>query len=77
MRYLALRLYNLKYLKMECISHKKEIANTYKSVSNLSFQEKKDSSFNENRINDFLDSILEFKAILTHKTESINSIILV
>lgn len=61
---------------MECISHKKEIANTYKSVSNLSFQEKKDSSFNENRINDFLDYILEFKALLTHKTESINSIIL-
>lgn len=61
---------------MECVSHKREIENTYDSVSNLSFQEKKDSSFDENRINNFLDSILTFKELLSQKTEKINSIIL-
>jgi|688.fasta_scaffold03568_14 hypothetical protein len=56
---------------MECLSHKSEISNTFSSVRNFSFEEKKFSIYNEERMNAFLDAILEFKNTFQMKTEKI------
>lgn len=56
---------------MECLSHKSEISNTFSSVRNFSFEEKKVSIYDEERINAFLDAILEFKNTFQMKTEKI------
>jgi hypothetical protein len=56
---------------MECLSHKSEISNTFSSVRNFSFEEKKFSMYNEERMNAFLDAILEFKNTFQMKTEKI------
>jgi hypothetical protein len=56
---------------MECLSHKSEISNTFSSVRNFSFEEKKFSVYNEERMNAFLDAILEFKNTFQMKTEKI------
>jgi len=56
---------------MECLSHKSEISNTFSSVRNFSFEEKKFSIYNEERMNAFLDAILEFKNTFQRKTEKI------
>lgn len=56
---------------MECLSHKSEISNTFSSVRNFSFEEKKVSIFDEERMNAFLDAILEFKITFQRKTEKI------
>jgi hypothetical protein len=56
---------------MECLSHKSEISNTFSSVRNFSFEEKKVSIYDEERINAFLDAILEFKNTFQRKTEKI------
>jgi hypothetical protein len=56
---------------MECLSHKSEISNTFSSVRNFSFEEKKLSVYNEERMNAFLDAILEFKNTFQMKTEKI------
>jgi hypothetical protein len=56
---------------MECLSQKSEISNTFSSVRNFSFEEKKFSIYNEERMNAFLDAILEFKNTFQMKTEKI------
>ena len=56
---------------MECLSHKSEISNTFSSVRNFSFEQKKFSIYNEERMNAFLDAILEFKNTFQRKTEKI------
>jgi hypothetical protein len=56
---------------MECLSHKSEISNTFSSVRNFSFEEKKFSVYNEEKMNAFLDAILEFKNTFQMKTEKI------
>lgn len=56
---------------MECLSHKSEISNTFSSVRNFSFEEKKVSIYDEERMNAFLDAILEFKNTFQRKTEKI------
>ena len=58
---------------MECLTFKSEITNTFSSVRNFSFEEKK-AFLNEEKVNALLDSILEFKKIFNKKTETINSI---
>jgi hypothetical protein len=56
---------------MECLSHKSEISKTFSSVRNFSFEEKKVSIYDEERMNAFLDAILEFKNTFQKKTEKI------
>lgn len=56
---------------MDCLSHKSEISKTFSSVRNFSFEEKKFSIYNEERMNAFLDAILEFKNTFQMKTEKI------
>jgi hypothetical protein len=56
---------------MDCLSHKSEISKTFSSVRNFSFEEKKVSIFDEERMNAFLDAILEFKNTFQRKTEKI------
>ena len=59
---------------MDCSSFKSEISETLSSVRRLSFEEKKSSIFNEERVNALLDSILEFKKSFREKTQRINNI---
>jgi hypothetical protein len=56
---------------MDCLSHKSEISKTFSSVRNFSFEEKKVSLYDEERMNAFLDAILEFKNTFQRKTEKI------
>lgn len=58
---------------MESATFKSAIADTFSSVRNFSFGEKK-SFLNEEKVNAFLDAILEFKRVFNKKTETINSI---
>ncbi len=58
---------------MECTTFKSAIDNTFSSVRNFSFEEKK-SFLSEEKINALLDAILEFKKVFNDKTEKINSI---
>lgn len=59
---------------MECLSHKSEIVDIFSNVRSFSFQEKKAPSFNEERINSFLDAILDFKNSLKEKTDKIYNV---
>lgn len=56
---------------MECLSHKSEIFNTFSSVRDFSFKEKQSPLFNEEQINGFLDAVLDFKKVLSEKTQNI------
>ncbi|MEA5459933.1 hypothetical protein VB796_12835 [Arcicella sp. LKC2W] len=60
---------------MECLSVKSEISDTFRSVRDFSFHAKKESLYDEEKINAFLDTILEFKLILEKKTMTINNVI--
>ncbi|MCF6318526.1 MAG: hypothetical protein L3J83_04470 [Proteobacteria bacterium] len=59
---------------MECITCKSEIVDTFSNVRTFSFEEKKSSVLNEERINYFLDTLLDFKAHLKEKSEKIYDI---
>jgi len=59
---------------MECISHKLEIEKTFTNVRALSFNEKKSPLLDKERINSFLDAILDFKSLLKEKTDKLNHI---
>jgi hypothetical protein len=59
---------------MECLSHKSEIQNTFSSVRDFSFKEKKSPLLDKEKINQFLDAILDFKVTLKDKTLKIYSI---
>lgn len=60
---------------MECLTYRPKILATFESVRKFSFEEKQESLFNEEKINKFLDKILEFKRVFTSKTEKINSLV--
>lgn len=60
---------------MEAITYKSRISETFENVRKLSFEEKKESAFDEIKINKLLDKILEFKRVFTDKTNKINSIV--
>jgi hypothetical protein len=60
---------------METISYKSKISETFENVRKLSFEEKKESAFDEVKINRLLDAILELKKIYTDKTITINSLV--
>lgn len=60
---------------MERISHKSEISDTFSRVRDFSFQEKKDSLYDDEKVNSFLDAILNFKSTFEKKTKKINSLI--
>lgn len=59
---------------MECLSHKSEIANTFSNIRSFSFQEKKTPLIDEEKVNAFLDAILDFKSGLQEKTDKIYEI---
>jgi len=59
---------------MESLNQTK-ILETFENVRKLSFEEKKDSIFNEVKINKLLDTILDFKKVYTDKTIKINTLV--
>ena len=59
---------------MESLSHKTEIRNTFKSVRTFSYNEKRRPLLDEEKVNSFLDAILDFKNRLSEKTEEIHEI---
>ncbi|WP_026775657.1 hypothetical protein [Polaribacter sp. Hel_I_88] len=59
---------------MECLSYKSEIKNTFSSVRDFSFEEKKSPFLNEENVNQFLDAIIDFKSFLKEKTLKIYDI---
>ncbi len=59
---------------MACLTHKEEITNTFTSVRTFSFDEKKSPFMDQERMNFFLDAILEFKKSLVDKTEKMQFI---
>jgi hypothetical protein len=60
---------------MNCLEYKPHIADTFEKVRALSFKEKKESVFDEAKINDLLDKILNFKKKFSDKTHKINSLV--
>ena len=60
---------------MDCLEYKSRIAETFEKVRVLSFNEKKESVFDETQINNLLDKILDFKKKFTDKTNRINSLV--
>ncbi len=60
---------------MDCLEYKPKIADTFEKVRAFSLQEKKESVFDEPRINMLIDKILEFKKTFTEKTNKINSLV--
>jgi uncharacterized protein YutE (UPF0331/DUF86 family) len=60
--------------KMGIISDKAHIQRTFKELSTFSFNEKKITLNAEERINELLDSILDFKKSLKDKTQEIYDI---
>lgn len=59
---------------MKCLSYKSEIKNTFSSVRDFSFEEKKSPFLIEKNVNKFLDLILDFKTSLREKTLKIYNI---
>ena len=62
-------------MKRDCLSYKPQIADTFEKVRALSFEEKKESALDEQKINRLLDKILEFKKKFSDKTNKINSVV--
>jgi hypothetical protein len=60
---------------MDCLTYQPQIEETFEKVRALSFEEKKESLFDEKKINRLLDQILEFKKVFTDKTNRINSLV--
>ncbi len=60
---------------MDTLTYKSRISETFENVRKLSFEEKKESLFDEVKINKLLDKILEFKRMFTVKTNKINSLV--
>ncbi len=59
---------------METITHKAEIENTFSRIRTISFTEKKSPLLYEEKVNAFLDVIIELKKILIEKTQIINEL---
>jgi hypothetical protein len=60
---------------MDCTTHRAEIKLTLNNVREFSFSEKKDSSAMDEKMNRFLDAILDLKSFLSTKTEKIEALI--
>ena len=60
---------------MESLTYKSRILETFENVRKFSFEEKKESAYDEVRMNKLLDKILEFKKVYNNKTHKINSIV--
>jgi len=58
---------------MECLAHKSEIADTFSSVRSFSYLEKKSPIMDHEKMNAFLDSLIDFKHSLKEKTKTIIS----
>ena len=59
---------------MECITHKAEIEGTFSSVRDFSFDEKRSAYMDQEKMNAFLDTILDFKNFLREKSNRIFSL---
>jgi hypothetical protein len=59
---------------MQTLSHKAEIENTFFKIRTISFREKKSPLLYEEKVNAFLDIIIELKIILVEKALIINNI---
>lgn len=60
---------------MESLTYKLKISETFEKVRKFSFEEKKESVFEEVLINKLSDKILELKRIFADKSNKINSIV--
>lgn len=60
---------------MVSVTYKNQITETFENVRKLSFDEKKESAFDEVKINKLLDEILEFKKRFADKTNKINALV--
>jgi hypothetical protein len=59
---------------MDCLTHKAEIEGTFSSVRDFSFDEKRSAYMDQEKMNAFLDAILDFKVFLKEKSNRIFSI---
>lgn len=59
---------------MECTFQKSKIVDTYENIRSFSYIEKKSSFLDEHKINALLDAIIDFKKILTEKTDKLQLI---
>lgn len=59
---------------MECLSHKSEIQNTFTSVRNFSYSEKRNPLSEDKINNELLDAILDMKESIKDKTKRIYKI---
>jgi uncharacterized protein YutE (UPF0331/DUF86 family) len=59
---------------MTTIKQKSEITTTFETVRAMSYTEKKKNYFDEEKINSFLDGIIDFKNLLKEKTNKIYTI---
>ncbi len=60
---------------MNCLTYKPQIAETFQKVRRFSFEEKRKALFDENKINQMLDTILEFKKAYVIKTTKIEDLV--
>jgi hypothetical protein len=60
---------------MECLTYKSEIESTFSNVRTFSFNEKKSPLFDHEKINAFLDTILDLKNHLKVRIDKIHFII--
>jgi len=59
---------------MQATDYKSRITETVSEVRSFSFSEKRESVIDEERVNAFLDTILEFRSMIKEKAEKILSI---
>lgn len=59
---------------MKEVSSKKQIINTFSKVRSFSFDEKSSPLLNEEKVNVLLDTILDFKQLISDKTKKLNNI---
>lgn len=60
---------------MDYLIYNPKISETFETVRKFSFEEKKEALFDEAKVNNFLDKILEFKQVFSIKTEKINALV--
>ena len=60
---------------MDFLTNTPIISETFETVRKFSFEEKKEAAYDESKVNEFLDKVLEFKISMATKTDKINSLI--
>ncbi|HMC84578.1 MAG TPA: hypothetical protein VKI61_03600, partial [Chitinophagaceae bacterium] len=60
---------------MDCLEYNPKVSETFEKVRRFSFEEKKEALYDEAKINDLLDKILEFKRVFAEKTDRLNTLI--